>query len=69
MSPERAGTASAKFNTFRQLDGAMTVAIFGALLANRTQFTTGMQTRLTIAAVLLSATVVICVRIRPTDHR
>ena len=47
----------------------MTVAIFGALLANRTQFTTGVQTRLTIAAVLLSATVVICVRIRPTNHR
>jgi hypothetical protein len=49
--------------------GAVTIAIFGALLANRTQLTTGMQTRLNIAAVPLLATVVICVRNRPTDHR
>ena len=69
VAPDRAGTASAVFNTFRQVGGAMAIAIFGALIADRTQFTTGMQTSLTIAAALLLATVVISLRIRPTDPR
>ena len=66
--PERAGTASAVFNTFRQVGGAVAIAIFGALIADRTHFITGLQTSLTIAAVLLLATVAISVRIWPTDH-
>jgi DHA2 family methylenomycin A resistance protein-like MFS transporter len=68
VTPELAGTASAVFNTFRQVGGAVAIAIFGALIADRTQFTTGMQTSLTIAAALLLATVAISVRIRPTGH-
>jgi MFS family permease len=69
VAPERAGTASAVFNTFRQVGGAVAIAIFGALIADRTQFIAGLQTSLTIAAVLLLATVAMSVRIRPTDHR
>ena len=67
-APELAGTASAVFNTFRQVGGAVAIAIFGALIADRTHFTTGMQTSLTIAAALLLATVAISLRLRPTGH-
>jgi DHA2 family methylenomycin A resistance protein-like MFS transporter len=69
VAPELAGTASAVFNTFRQVGGAVAIAIFGALIADRAHFTTGMQTSLTIAAALLLATVAISLRIRPTGHR
>ena len=68
-APERAGTASAVFNTFRQVGGAVAIAIFGALIADRAHFIAGLQTSLTIAAVLLLATVAISLRIRPTDHQ
>ena len=65
-APERAGTASAVFNTFRQVGGAVAIAIFGSLIADRTHFVTGMQASLTIAAAVLLATVLISLRIRPT---
>jgi DHA2 family methylenomycin A resistance protein-like MFS transporter len=45
------------------------IAIFGALIADRTHFIAGLQTSLTIAAVLLLAAVATSLRIRPTDHR
>ena len=35
VPPRRAGTASGVFNTSRQLGGALAVAVFGALLADR----------------------------------
>jgi DHA2 family methylenomycin A resistance protein-like MFS transporter len=63
---ERAGTASAVFNTFRQVGGAVAIAIFGALIADRTHFVHGMQASLTLAAVALLTTVLISLRIRPT---
>jgi MFS transporter, DHA2 family, methylenomycin A resistance protein len=69
VAPERAGTASAVFNTFRQVGGAVAIAIFGALIADSTRFVAGLQASLTIAAVLLLATVAISLRIRHTDHR
>jgi DHA2 family methylenomycin A resistance protein-like MFS transporter len=69
VAPDRAGTASAVFNTFRQVGGAVAIAIFGALIADRPHFIAGLQTSLTIAAVLLLATVATSLRIRPTDHR
>jgi DHA2 family methylenomycin A resistance protein-like MFS transporter len=61
----RAGTASAVFNTFRQLGGAIAIAVFGALLAGRAGFVAGMQTSLTIAAALLLATATASLFIRP----
>jgi DHA2 family methylenomycin A resistance protein-like MFS transporter len=73
LRPTRGGlgrpSASSPFNTFRQVGGAVTITIFGAIIADPTQFTGGLQTSLTIAAVLLLATVAISLRIRPTDHR
>jgi DHA2 family methylenomycin A resistance protein-like MFS transporter len=68
VAPKRAGTASAVFNTFRQVGGAVAIAIFGALIADRTQFTAGLQISLSLAAALLVATVAISVRIRPARH-
>ena len=56
------------FDTFRQIGGAVTIAIFGALIADRTHFIASLQSSLTIAAVLLLAIVAISVSIRPTDH-
>ena len=34
VPPEQAGTASAVFNTFRQVGGAVAIAVFGALIAD-----------------------------------
>lgn len=52
---ERAGTASAVFNTFRQVGGAVAIAVFGALIARPDAFISGMQTSFTIAAAVLLA--------------
>lgn len=38
------------------MGGALSVAVFGALLADKDTFSTGMHTSLVIAAVLLAAT-------------
>lgn len=49
----RAGTASAVFNTFRQVGGAVAIAVFGALIADPDQVVTGLRLSLGIAAALL----------------
>lgn len=64
----RAGTASAVFNTFRQLGGAVGIAVFGALLANPGTFVTGVQASLLIAAALLLVTTIASLFIRPARH-
>ena len=53
---DRAGTASAVFNTFRQVGGALAIAVFGALLAGPRGFVIGMQTSLAIAALVVLVT-------------
>jgi DHA2 family methylenomycin A resistance protein-like MFS transporter len=53
---ERAGTASGVLNTCRQLGGALAVAVFGILIAQRETFVQGMQLSMVIAAVLLLVT-------------
>jgi len=50
-----AGTASGVFNTSRQVGGALAVAVFGALLADRATFVPGMRASLLIAAVVALA--------------
>jgi predicted MFS family arabinose efflux permease len=52
----RAGTASAPFNTSRQIGGALAVAVFGALLADPATFQAGVQTSLLIAAGVTALT-------------
>ena len=48
-----AGTASAVFNTFRQVGGAVAIAVFGALIADPDQVVLGLRLSLGIAAALL----------------
>jgi DHA2 family methylenomycin A resistance protein-like MFS transporter len=62
---ERAGTASGVRNTSRQLGGAMAVAVFGAFVAQRETFVSGMQVSLTVGAALLLATMVASLRLGP----
>jgi EmrB/QacA subfamily drug resistance transporter len=53
---QRAGTASAVFNTSRQIGGALAVAVFGGLLTNPDTFLSGVRTSLLIAAAIAAAT-------------
>ena len=61
----QAGTASAVFNTFRQVGGAVAIAVFGALIADPDRVVAGMQLSLGIAAALLLLAAVSSVRIQP----
>jgi DHA2 family methylenomycin A resistance protein-like MFS transporter len=65
VPPEQAGIASAVFNTFRQIGGAVAIAVFGALIADPDTFLSGMRISLAIAAVLILGTAVNSLRIRP----
>jgi DHA2 family methylenomycin A resistance protein-like MFS transporter len=65
---DRAGTASAVFNTFRQVGGAVAIAVFGSILASAATFVSGMQTSLAIAASLLLTTALISLRIPTHRH-
>ncbi len=51
-----AGTASGVLNTFRQVGGALAIAVFGALIAQPSGFVPGMQLSLAIAAACLLTT-------------
>ncbi len=66
----RAGPASAVFNTFRQVGGAVAIAVFGALIADPDQVVTGLRLSLGIAAVLLALAAVSSLRIhgRPSTR-
>ncbi|MEU8780995.1 MFS transporter [Streptomyces sp. NPDC048637] len=56
VAAERAGTAAALLNTSRQMGGALSIAVFGALLG--ADFAPGMQESLLLATCLLVATAV-----------
>ncbi|MEV0777445.1 MFS transporter [Streptomyces sp. NPDC050428] len=62
---ERAGTASGVLNTSRQVGGALAVAVFGALVADRAQFTEGLHTSLAIAAAVVLITTAVSFLLRP----
>jgi DHA2 family methylenomycin A resistance protein-like MFS transporter len=62
---EQAGTASAVFNTFRQIGGAVAIAVFGALIADPDTFLTGMRISLAAAAALLLFAALNSTRIQP----
>ena len=66
VDPRQAGTASAVFNTFRQVGGAVAIAVFGSLIAGSRTFLPGMRASLAIAAVLLLITTLISLRVRRT---
>jgi DHA2 family methylenomycin A resistance protein-like MFS transporter len=60
----RAGTASGVLNTCRQLGGALSVAVFGALVANPGTFLDGLRISLVMAAVCLLATTAASLRLQ-----
>jgi DHA2 family methylenomycin A resistance protein-like MFS transporter len=53
VPPERAGMAGGALNTFRQVGGAVAIAVFGALVGQQAGFVHGMRVSLIIASVLL----------------
>jgi MFS transporter, DHA2 family, methylenomycin A resistance protein len=59
----RAGVASGIFNTSRQAGGALAVAVFGALLASRAGFVTGLDVSLLIAAAAALAAAAVSTRL------
>jgi DHA2 family methylenomycin A resistance protein-like MFS transporter len=65
VPPAQAGTASAVFNTFRQVGGAVAIAIFGALIADPAHFDRGLRVSLGIAALLLMLAALNSLRMRP----
>jgi len=66
---ERVGTASGVFNTCRQLGGALAVAIFGALVAQRPTFLHGLHISLVSAALLLLAAAIATLSLRSARQR
>lgn len=60
---ETTGVASGVFNTSRQLGGALSVAVFGALLANSASFMDGLREALLLAAALLLITTLASTRL------
>ncbi len=65
VESHQAGIASAVLNTFRQVGGAVAIAVFGVLIAAPRSFVTGLQTSLIIAAILGLLAVIACLGIRP----
>jgi len=61
---ELSGTASAVFNTFRQVGGAVAIAVFGALIGRPATFVPGMQLSLLITACLLVSAALLGLRIK-----
>lgn len=66
---ERAGVAGGVLNAARQLGGALAVAAFGALVADRAGFVSGLQTSLLIAAAAVAASVVATALLTPARRR
>lgn len=61
----QAGTASAVFNTFRQIGGAVAIAVFGALIADPDHVAAGLRLSLGIAAAGLLLAALSSLRIQP----
>jgi MFS transporter, DHA2 family, methylenomycin A resistance protein len=61
VPPRQAGVASGVLNTSRQVGGALAIAVFGALLADRATFLHGLRVSLIIAAAIAAVTAVLTV--------
>ncbi|MFG2890945.1 MFS transporter [Streptomyces sp. NPDC048248] len=66
VAAERAGTAGGVLNTSRQVGGALAVAVFGALIADRHHLATGLETGLLIAASVVLLATTASFLLRPT---
>jgi EmrB/QacA subfamily drug resistance transporter len=65
----RAGMASGVFNTSRQVGGALAVAVFGALLANRAMFLPGLRVSLLLAGSVTLAAAAATLLLKPSTPR
>ena len=65
VSGHQAGTASAVFNTSRQVGGAVAIAVFGALISDPSHVVLGLRISLGIAAGLLILAALSSLRIQP----
>ncbi|MGH3160778.1 MAG: MFS transporter [Streptosporangiaceae bacterium] len=65
----RAGVASGVFNTSRQVGGALAVAVFGALLANRAMFLPGLRVSLLLAGSVTLAAAAASLLLKPLTPR
>ncbi|MGW2840159.1 MFS transporter [Streptomyces sp. NPDC001493] len=61
----QAGTASGVLNTSRQVGGALAVAVFGALIADRGHLVAGLETSLLVAAAAVLLTTAVSFLLRP----
>ena len=66
VDADLAGTASAVFNTVRQVGGAVAIAVFGALVADPATFVGGLRVSFVVAATLLLVTALLSLRIGRT---
>ena len=64
----QAGTASAVFNTTRQVGGALAVAVFGAMLASSGGFVLGLHVSLLVATVVAVFVAAAATRLTTTHH-
>ncbi len=62
------GVAGGMFNTSRQLGGALSIAIFGALIADHHHFLPGLRTSLVLAALATSAAALAALSLRPAGR-
>ena len=67
---DRASTASAVFNTFRQVGGAVAIAVLGGLLAGASSFVPGLQVSFVVAAgvVVVAAVAALFIRQQRPEH-
>jgi MFS family permease len=68
VAAHHSGTASAVFNTSRQVGGALAVAVFGALLTSPATFMHGVHLSLLIAAAVLAIAAAASLLLRLTPH-
>ena len=66
VQPEQTGIASAVFNTFRQVGGAVAIAVFGALVSGA--FLAGARASLLIAAALVTAAALLSLNVPVRTH-
>lgn len=64
IAADRAGMAAGILNSFRQTGGALAVAVFGALVADRGEFIVGLRVALCVTAVMLVATTAAALMLR-----
>ncbi|MFI6683365.1 MFS transporter [Streptomyces sp. NPDC050485] len=67
LPQERAGLAAGVLNAGRQVAGALSIAVFGTLVAGGGGFVPGLRTSLLVAAALFALSALATLRLRPAE--